>query len=112
MHYFSVALSLLTLLNSFVWAIEFEVGSAVRVPDGSQFGGKVSKWQPSVSDYLGIPFAQPPVGSLRWQPPKKFVGNANTSIPGTNYASSMITPAEFLANLITVTELPSKPCHF
>jgi para-nitrobenzyl esterase len=33
-----------------------------------------------VTEFLGIPYAQPPVGSLRWQPPKDHVPWTNTRV--------------------------------
>ncbi|QSZ34389.1 hypothetical protein DSL72_005981 [Monilinia vaccinii-corymbosi] len=38
---------------------------------------------PSVYEYLGIPFAQPPLGNLRFAPPKAYVGTG--FINGTNF---------------------------
>ncbi|KAF1984985.1 alpha/beta-hydrolase [Aulographum hederae CBS 113979] len=50
---------------------------ATRAPPGAQIGtstgsvqGKASSWKSGVSEYLGIPYAQPPVGELRWAAPK------------------------------------------
>ena len=36
--------------------------------------GHGSRNLPDVSEYLGIPYAQPPLGSLRFQPPVRFNG--------------------------------------
>lgn len=33
-----------------------------------------------VIEYLGIPYAQPPVGNLRFAPPEKYIGNNSTFI--------------------------------
>lgn len=108
----SVAFALLTLVSPLVAATEFQIGSDIRVPDGSQIGGKASKWQPTVSEYLGIPFAQPPIGPLRWQPPLKFVGNGSTSIPGHKYVCRQISSKEeSIADVDIVTKLPSKSCQ-
>src|SRR5438045_1047212 len=37
----------------------------------------------TVSEYLGIPYAMPPVGDLRWAPPVRYNGTA--AINGTNF---------------------------
>lgn len=52
----------------------WKVGQSVKTSSGSVVG-HASAWKPDVSEYLGIPFAQPPVGDLRWAAPKRFEGN-------------------------------------
>lgn len=49
------------------------VGSSVNTTSG-QITGHPSNQYPGVQEYLGIPFAQPPLGSLRFAPPKPLVG--------------------------------------
>jgi carboxylesterase type B len=46
----------------------FTVGAAVNTTNGP-VQGQASALRPNVSEYLGIPFAQPPVGDLRFAAP-------------------------------------------
>jgi carboxylesterase type B len=62
------------LLASAVVAQSWTVGQAVNTISG-KIKGQASSWKPQVSEYLGVPFAQPPVGSLRFAPPKLFTGS-------------------------------------
>jgi carboxylesterase type B len=55
-------------------ATGWEVGQEVRTSSG-WIKGHASTWQPAVSEYLGIPFARPPVGSLRFTAPKAYHGD-------------------------------------
>jgi cholinesterase len=53
----------------------FSVGQGVTTTSGT-VEGHASSWQPEVSEYLGIPYAQPPLGPLRFAAPKAFNGTA------------------------------------
>ena len=56
------------LLGVFVDAQSFKVGQTVKTTTGD-ITGQSSSWKPDVSEYLGIPFAEPPIGKLRWAAP-------------------------------------------
>jgi hypothetical protein len=58
------------------------VGQVVQTSSGPVSGHPASV-NTDVSEYLGIPFAVPPVGNLRWQPPQLYNGTA--PINGTDY---------------------------
>ena len=54
----------------------FSVGQGVKTSSGMILGQPAFS-RPEVSEYLGIPFAKPPVGNLRFAPPQAFTGTAN-----------------------------------
>jgi carboxylesterase type B len=66
----------------------FKVGTTIKTTSGD-VTGQASKWKPEVSEYLGIPFALPPVGDLRWAAPKAFK-NEGKPIEATKYASAVL----------------------
>lgn len=57
----------------FVWGFLFVMshGTVVNTPYGALRGLDTA---PASIQYLGIPFAQPPVGALRWKAPQRFPG--------------------------------------
>ncbi|KAF2672425.1 alpha/beta-hydrolase [Microthyrium microscopicum] len=63
----------------------WSIGQKVDTKSGP-VTGHASSWKPDVSEYLGIPFAQPPVGDLRFAPPKAFTGSK--PIDGTKYGKN------------------------
>lgn len=60
------------------------VGQVVDTSSGSVTGHAASV-NTEVSEYLGIPFAIPPVGDLRWTAPQAF--NGTGAINGTDFVS-------------------------
>ena len=81
--------SLLTLAISFGLAngqAAWTVGNAVKTTSGTVIG-QASNWQPAVSEYLGIPFAKPPEGELRWAAPQSITDGSKT-INATKYVRS------------------------
>lgn len=58
------------------------VGQVVDTSSGSVTGHAASV-NAEVSEYLGIPFAQPPVGDLRWTAPQAY--KSTDAINGTDY---------------------------
>ncbi|TLD35340.1 hypothetical protein E2P81_ATG11459 [Venturia nashicola] len=53
----------------------FAIGQTLTTTSGV-IKGHAAKNRTEVSEYLGIPFAKPPVGDLRWKAPVKYVGDA------------------------------------
>lgn len=68
--------SLLTffIFAGFVRSETWAVGQSVQTTSGTVIG-KGADWKPEVSAYLGIPFAESPVGKLRFAAPVAFKGN-------------------------------------
>jgi hypothetical protein len=79
-------LAVLSLVPALATAAPWTVGNAVALETGPVVEGHASSWQPGVSEYLGIPFAQPPVGSLRFAAPQPYKSNG-TKIVASKYVS-------------------------
>lgn len=62
----------------------FTVGQIVETSSGPISGHAATNYS-EVSEYLGIPFAQPPVGDLRFAAPEKYTGSSLLS--GAKYVS-------------------------
>jgi cholinesterase len=63
-------------------AASWSIGQEVKTTSGL-ITGRASDWVPEVSEYLGIPFAEPPVGNLRFAAPKPF--KSNKTITATKF---------------------------
>jgi len=57
----------------------------VNTTSGLVSGHASSNASAQVSEYLGIPYAEPPVGDLRFAPPVRY--NGNSAINGTSFVS-------------------------
>jgi hypothetical protein len=65
----------------------WKVGQEVKTTSGVVVG-HASKNRTEVSEYLGIPFAKPPVGPLRWAAPQKY--NGTGVINASSFVSTFI----------------------
>ncbi|KAK4098444.1 alpha/beta-hydrolase [Parathielavia hyrcaniae] len=66
---------------------KWTVGQTVNTTSGP-VDGHTASVASKVSEYLGIPYAQPPVGSLRFQPPVRY--NGTQHLDGKNFGFSCI----------------------
>lgn len=67
-------------------ATNWTIGQTVQTSSGP-VTGHAAQNQSEISEYLGIPFAQPPVGNLRFAAPVKFTGTA--PLNGTTYVGNL-----------------------
>jgi cholinesterase len=52
------------------------IGQEVKTRSGI-VKGHASQFRKEVSEYVGIPYAKPPVGALRFAPPVKYAGTGS-----------------------------------
>ncbi|KAH8653790.1 Alpha/Beta hydrolase protein [Xylariales sp. PMI_506] len=64
-----------------LWELQVDIDLKVTTNSGV-LTGFVNLSVPDVRQFLGIPFAQPPIGSRRWLPPSRL--QSNTSVNATN----------------------------
>jgi carboxylesterase type B len=62
----------------------WQVGQSVQTNTGKVIG-KASSWKNQVSEYLGVPFAKPPVGDLRWAAPQALEKDSSKVIEATKF---------------------------
>ncbi|TVY84374.1 Cholinesterase [Lachnellula suecica] len=91
----SYLLSLALCAGNAVQAANWTVGQVVQTSSG-QVTGHAAFPNVGVSEYLGIPFAVPPVDDLRWTAPVKY--NGTSDINGTTFgfscpAAPQVTPS-------------------
>ncbi|GJD03592.1 carboxylesterase [Colletotrichum higginsianum] len=77
-------------------AVSWVIGQPVQTTSGLVQGHAASTAS-QVSEYLGIPYAQPPVGNLRFQPPAKFAGSS--TINGSTFPTVNASIPDGFANL-------------
>jgi cholinesterase len=78
------------------------VGQTVQTSSGAVHGHAALN-ATQVSEYLGVPFAAPPVGDLRFAAPQKYSGNS--TINGTSFVSQCLSPETFRG---AITELKDR----
>jgi hypothetical protein len=69
-------LLVLTVEVAYASTAEWVVGQEIVTTSGKVKGSPASRpGYSEVSQYVGIPFAEPPMGALRWMPAKKYISN-------------------------------------
>jgi hypothetical protein len=71
----------------------FTIGQIVETSSGA-VAGHVATNYPGVSEYLGIPYAQAPVGDLRFAAPVKYVGSS--MLNGSVFVGYKLIPPHLL----------------
>jgi hypothetical protein len=79
---FRFVLTSLLALESSALPSQWAPGQPVKTTSGT-VTGRAASLRKDVSEYVGIPYAKPPVGDLRWAAPVKYTGTGN--INGTEY---------------------------
>lgn len=74
-----------------------DVGRTIKTSSGP-VSGRAATVESHVSTYLGIPYAQPPVGNLRFMPPQKYHGDK--LINGSSIVSFFLYPS-IIKNIFT-----------
>jgi hypothetical protein len=83
-------------------AQSWTVGQPVKTTSG-WVTGEAAPGALNVSAYLGIPYAQPPLGDLRFAAPRKYRGNGN--ITATKFVSFDLSFISFLFLLADMRSL-------
>jgi len=65
---------ILSALTGIASCQTWKIGQQVKTTSGTVIG-HAADWKPEVSEYLGIRFADPPVGKLRFAAPVAYKGN-------------------------------------
>ncbi|KAH8588440.1 Alpha/Beta hydrolase protein [Bisporella sp. PMI_857] len=89
--------------------VNFSVGQIVKTSSGAVAGHAATKY-PEVSEYLGIPYAQAPVGNLRFAAPVKYSGSSmlNGSVFGFScpqLVSQAISPTPDILAASNITDV-------
>lgn len=82
------------------------VGQTVQTTSGPVSGHAASN-ETEVSEYLGIPFAAPPIGNLRFAPPQRYSGTV--PINGTNYVRFYHSDSLYFKNAKQLKMLTMNP---
>lgn len=100
-HPLSATRSLINHRKNDTWVI----GQTVSTTSGPVQGHAASDAS-QVSEYLGIPFAQPPTGRLRFEPPVAY--NGSSTINGTDYVSlQSVFHSSLLLSFVSITSSAS-----
>lgn len=79
--------------------VYFPLPPAVTLPGGTVVSGVIDQNSSTVRQFLGIPYARPPVGALRWEPP--HVNRLPASVNATAFGRSCTQFRDASANLFT-----------
>ncbi|KAL9094494.1 MAG: hypothetical protein Q9165_003344 [Trypethelium subeluteriae] len=96
MAFLIVFLSILSIFECFSFAVKFPLSNGAVNTTNGLIIGHAARNRSDVVEYLGIPYAQPPLGELRFDAPRPY--NQTGTYNASNYSSGCpFTPAQPIA---------------
>ena len=96
--YFSTAL-FVALVSAYRPSNPKSSNKLIVETESGTYRGLINGSAPCVREFLGIPFAKPPTGDLRWMPPQKLENNASHTYDATRYPPSC---AQYVSKVPTI----------
>lgn len=100
--YLLLALACVSTTNALPSSSKRQASLSVQLDNGLTIQGGINDLSPNTAEYLGIPYAESPLGDLRFAPPQAYTLKNTTTIDGTVLPPSCMQYLTSLDGMVTV----------